>query len=233
MAPQVARFKPTTRFLISGSALLIGILALWWVALRGPMLDLLRDAVGVFLQVKENSAGDWAVRVPFDKLLPPSAQRPIARQVHFVNFEMPRSDATRFIFSLPVYWAIILASPGAKRKLRSLLIGTAVMAALEVARLLAFLDLTAYDVISQIQGDPGFQWGRRLGLYLVPNVLPYMLPFALALSLHRELREQILQSAKETNVQAISLRRASSNRAGLPPGIIHRGPLAKGRRDRP
>jgi hypothetical protein len=218
----VQRFEPTTRFLISGSVLLIGILALWWVALRGPMLDLLRDAVGVFLQVKENPAGDWAVRVPFDKLLPPSAQRPIARQVHFVNFEMPRSDATRFIFSLPVYWAIILAAPGSKRKLRSLLIGTAVMAALEVARLLAFLDLTAYGVISQIQGDPGFQWGRRLGLYIVPNVLPYVLPFGVALSLHRELREQILQFARKTNVPAF--------RGATPAGITNRAPTAKVRR---
>jgi len=199
MPPPVPRFKPTTRFLISGSALLIGILALWWVALRGPMLDLLRDAVGVFLQVKENPAGDWAVRAPLEKLLPPTAQRHVVRQIHFVNFEMSRSDVTRFIFSLPVYWAIILASPGAKRKLRSLLIGTAVMAALEVAGLLAFLDLTAYNVIAQIQGDPGFQWGRRLGLYIVPNVLPYVLPFGVALSLHRELREQILQFAKDTN----------------------------------
>jgi len=224
MPPPVPRFKPTTRFLISGSALLIGILALWWVALRGPMLDLLRDAAGVFLQVKENPSGEWTVRAPLEKLLPPTAQRPVAREIHFVNFEMPRSDATRFIFSLPVYWAIILASPGAKRKLRSLLIGTAVMAALEVALLLAFVDLTAYDAISRIQGDPGFQWGRRLGLYMVPNVLPYVLPFGVALSLHRQLREQVLQFAKETNVQAFC--------AGLPADRINRGPLAKVRRGR-
>ena len=171
------------------------------------MLDLLRNAAGVFLQIKENPSGDWTVRVPFEKLLPPTAQRPVARQIHFVNFDMPRGDATRFIFSLPVYWAIILAAPGAKRKLRSLLIGTAVMAALEVALLLAFVDLTAHDAISRIQGDPGFQWGRRLGLYMVSNVLPYMLPFGVALSLHRQLRAQILQFARETNVQAFSVRR--------------------------
>ena len=41
---------------------------------------------------------------------------------------------------------------------------------------------------------------RHLGLYIVPNVLPYVLPFGVALSLHRELREQILQLAKETNI---------------------------------
>ncbi len=232
MPPPVPRFKPTTRFLMSGSVLLIGILALWWVALRGPMLDLLHDAAGVFLQIKENPSGGWAVRVPFEKLLPPTAQRPMPRQIHFVNFDMPPSDASRFTFSLPVYWAIILAAPALKRNLRSLLIGTAIMAALEVALLLAFVDLTAYDAISRIQGDPGFQWGRRLGLYIVPNVLPYVLPFGLALSLHRELREQILQFAKETSVPAFS-RRPASHRAGLPAGITNRGPMAKVRRGRP
>jgi len=212
MPPPVLQFKPTTRFLMSGSALLIGILTLWWVALRAPMLDLLHSAAGVFLQIRENSSGDWTVRVPLEKLLPPTAQRPVARQIHSVNFDMPRSDASRFIFSLPVYWAIILAAPGSKRKLRSLLIGTAVMAALEVALLLAFVDLTAYDAISRIQGDPGFQWGRHLGLYIVPNVLPYLLPFGVALSLHRGLHEQILQFAKETS-------------------ITNRSPMAKVRRD--
>ena len=198
MPPPVQRFEPTTRFLLSGSALLIGILALWWVALRGPMLGLLHNAAGAFLQIREKPSGDWTVRVPLEKLLNPTTQRPAARQIHFVNFDMPRSDATRFIFSLPVYWAIILAAPGSKRKLRSLLVGTAIMAALEVALLLAFLDLTAHEAISRIQGDRGFQWGRPLGLYIVPNVLPYLLPFGVALSLHRELREQILQFAKDT-----------------------------------
>jgi hypothetical protein len=187
----VPQLRPTTRFLLRGSTLLIGILALWWVSLRGPMLDLLHGAAGVFLQIRENPSGDWIVRVPFETLLPPTAKRPVAQQIHSINFEMPRSDASRFIFSLPVFWAIILAAPCARRNLWSLLIGTAIMAALEVALLLAFVDLAAYQAISHIQGDAGFRWGRQLGLYIVPDVLPYLLPFGVALSLHRELREQV------------------------------------------
>jgi hypothetical protein len=205
----VPRFKSTTRFLMSGSVLLIGLLTLWWFALRGPMLYLLHGAAGVFLQIGENPSGNWTVRVPLEKLLPPTAQRPVARQIHSVNFDMPKSDPTRFIFSLPVYWAIILAAPGARRNLRSLLIGTAVMAALEVTLLLLYVNLTAYDVVSRLEGDAGIQWGRHLGVYIVADVLPSMMPFGVALSLQRELREQILPLENERTVQAFSQRRSA------------------------
>jgi len=184
---------------MSGSALLIGILALWWFALRGPMLNLLRDAAEAFVQVNENSSGDWSVRAPISILLPPTAQRPMPRQIHFVNLDLPRSDASRFTFSIPVYWAIILAIPSAQRKLRSFLVGTAIMAAFELVLLLTFIRMTAYDAISRIQGDPGFLGARRLVLYLVPNVLPYMIPFGLALALNRQLRVQVLKLPTKMN----------------------------------
>jgi hypothetical protein len=87
----------------------------------------------------------------------------------------------------------MLAAPGVKRNLRPLLLGSAVMAVVELALLLAFAYITARDGASQMAGteDAAGKWIRHVGVYLVASVLPYAGPFVVALSLHRELREQV------------------------------------------
>jgi hypothetical protein len=66
------------------------------------------------------------------------------------------------------------------------------MSGVEIALLLAFAQLTALGVVSQLTGTGGSdQWARQLGVYLVVNVLPYFLPFVVALLLHRELRSEV------------------------------------------
>lgn len=182
-----------TRFLLRGSVLLIGVLTLWWFALVGPMLYLLQAGAGVFLQIEETPSSGWTVSVPIEIILPATPQQPLARQLRSIEFDMARSDAITFTFSLPVYWAIILAAPGVKRNLRPLLLGSAVMAAVELALLLAFAYITAREGAAQMSGaeDAAGMWIRHLGVYLVASVLPYAAPFVVALSLHRELREQV------------------------------------------
>jgi len=185
-------FEPQTRFLLRGSALLICLLTFWWFVLLGPMLYLLKGAAGVFLSIEESASGGWTLRVPLEKTLPPTPQQPVARQIRSIDFDMPRGDAITFLFSLPVYWAIILAAPGVRRNFRPLVVGTLVMSAAEIALLLGFAELTALSAASEWTGDGYFaEWVRQVGVYLIVNALPYAAPFMVAISLHRELRSEV------------------------------------------
>ena len=188
-----------TRFLLRGSALLIGLLALWWFALVNPMLYLLKGAGAAFVEINENPSGDWTLRVPLDMVLPATPQEPLARQIRSIDFDMPRGDAITFTFSLPVLWAILLAAPACK--LRSLLSGTIAMAAVEVALLLAFAQITGRESASQLAGTDHAvgRWLRHVGVYLTVNVLPYIAPFVVAFTVHRELRDGVFGSVVLTS----------------------------------
>ena len=209
--------KPQTRFLLRGSALLVGLLSLWWFLLLSPMLYMLKDAAGVFLLIQENPSGDWTLRVPLEKTLPATPQQPVAQQVHSIEFDMPRSDLIAFTFSLPVYWAIILAAPGVRRNLGPLLVGTAVMAAVELAMLLVFAEISARNTAAQLGGgeDAVGKWARQFGEYLLASVLPYATPFVVALSLHRGLRAAIFpwSNVVEAPASPLPLTRAQGRRS--------------------
>jgi hypothetical protein len=168
------------------------LLTLWWFVLLGPMLYLLEGAAGGFLLITENPSGDWTVRVPLERMLSATPERP-AQQIHSVDFDIRRSDVISFTFSLPVYWAIILAAPRVRRCLRPLLLGTVLMCAVELVLLVIFAPITARNAVSQLDGaaDAGGKWVRHVGEYLIISVLPYVVPFVVALSLHRHLREEI------------------------------------------
>jgi hypothetical protein len=181
--------EPQFRFLVRGSALLISLLTLWWFVLLGPMLYLLKSATSIFVSIEENSSGAWTLRVPFEKTLPPTPQQPISRQIRSIDIDMTRSDATMFIFGLPLYWSIILAAPGLRRNVRPLILGTLVMSAVEIALLLGYAEITALSAASQLTGTgPVAEWIREVVFYLIVNVLPYGVPFIVALSLHSGLR---------------------------------------------
>ena len=196
--------KPQTRFLLRGSALLVGLLSLWWFLLLTPMLYALKGAAGAFLLIQENPSGDWTLRVPLEKILPATPQQPVAQQVHSIDFDMPRGDVIAFTFSLPVYWAIILAAPKVWRNLRPLLIGTVLMAGVELAMLLVFAQISAHNSAALLAGgaDATGTWARHLGEYLIVSVLPYGTPFVVALSLHRELRGEIFPRNKDVETPA-------------------------------
>lgn len=187
------KLKPQTRFLLRGSALLVGLLILWWFLLLSPLLFALKIAAAPFIGMQENPSGNWTLTVPLEKTLPATPQQPVAQQVHSIDFDMPRSDVIAFTFSLPVYWAIILAAPCVRRSLRPLLAGTVLMAVVELAMLLVFAQISAHGTAAQLTGgeDAAAKWARHLGEYLIVSVLPYATPFVVALSLHRELRSEI------------------------------------------
>jgi hypothetical protein len=197
--------KPQTRFLLRGSVLLISLLLLWWFFLVNPLLFLLRGALeasGSVLYggaarelVSEAPSGDWSFRVPIEILLPPSPQQPTGAQVQSIEFDMPRSDVTAFTFSLPVYWAIILAAPGIRRAMRPLILGTVLVAILEIVLVVWFVEISAHKVAAQLYAPQSgtASWLLRFGEYLVVNVIPYAAPFLIAIALHRELRWQMLR----------------------------------------
>ena len=184
------------------------------------MLYLLQGAAGAFVLIGENPSGDWSFRVPLEGVLPATAQRPVAQQIRSIDFDMPRSDVVTFTFSLPLFWAIMLAAPGVRRNLRALLLGTALMSAIEVALLLLFAQITARNAVSQLAGvgDADGKWLRHVGEYMVVNVLPYAVPFVAALSLHRELREAVLPLTGEAEAAAVArpMDRAERRRAKHP-----------------
>jgi len=195
-------FEPQTRFLVRGSALLIALLTLWWFVLLGPMLYLLKGAAGVLLPIEDHPSGDWTLRVPVDVTLHRTPRQPLPQQLRSIEFDMPRSDAVTFTFSIPVYWAIMLAAPGVRRKRSPLLLGTAAMAAIELVLFLGFAHITAADAAAQLAGTEyaADKWIYRVGVYLVVSVLPYAAPFVVALWLDRELREEVLSLGRRVEV---------------------------------
>ena len=201
--------SPQTRFLLRGSVLLISSLILWWFFLVNPLLFFLRGALevtgslfygsAVHDLVTETSSGDWSFRVPMDIVLPPSPEQPTGALVHSIDFDMPRSDVTAFTFSLPVFWAIVLAAPGIRRALWPLIHGSMLVMLLEIVLVVCFVQISAYKVAAQMQPAQGqaASWLLRFSEYMVVNVIPYAAPFLIAIALHRELRWQMLGWGKK------------------------------------
>jgi hypothetical protein len=200
--------SPQTRFLLRGSALLIALLALWWFLLLNPLLFLLRGAVDVCGAavlgsdsrefVRETPQGDWSVRVPLEIAAPASAPgRSGPTAIHSIDFDIARADVIAFTFSLPVYWAIVLAAPGIRRVLRPLVFGSLLIAVLEIVLFLAFAEIFAHKIAAGLSAPEGTaaSWHLRLGEYLVVGVIPYVAPLLVAFALHRDLRSQVLRWA--------------------------------------
>jgi hypothetical protein len=194
--------SPQTRFLLRGSAALLLMLALWWLLLLNPLLFLLRGSVSVFGPlvlgasrefVRETPQGDWTVRTPLEATVPGQTG---ATAIRSIDFDIARSDVAAFTFSLPVYWAIMLAAPGIRRSLRPLFYGTLLTAALEIGLFLTFAKIFAHKTVAGL-ASPGVEanWGLRFGEYLVVTVIPYVAPFLLALALRPDLRSQVLRWA--------------------------------------
>jgi hypothetical protein len=208
------------RFLLRGSALLVGLLVLWWFVLAGPMLCLLKEAAESFVDIQENAAGGWTVSVPLEASLPAAPGRPTPQNIRSVDFDIPRTDVNGFTFSIPVFWAVVLAA-GGRRSLRPLMLGTALMCAYELGSLLVFFRITARSAVAQIAGgqDASVKWIGAFGHYLVVNALPFIVPLVVALSLHRELRAAILPWGNALEPAVPSLRpnkRKVRRRTALP-----------------
>jgi|GEM_PF-1084803 hypothetical protein len=199
--------------------------------------------------VTETPSGDWSFRVPLEVAMPPieRAAMPLALeqvplpgvvaprlpqqsgplQIHSIDFDIARSDVNAFTFSLPVFWAIVLAAPGIRRSLRPLIFGTILVAILEIVLLLIFVEISARNAAAQLAPQSGWtKWFLHFGEYLVVNVIPYAAPFPIALSVHRELRSQFFRWGEGTPIPG-------GRRPGLQSGAARNGrPRSKKQRRR-
>jgi hypothetical protein len=184
--------KTQTRFLIKASALMIALLVAWWFVLLNPLLFLLRGCGQIAIGITEAPSGEWNLRIPLEFTVPAEGGTP-ASQVHSIDFSIARADVIAFTFSLPVFWAIALAAPGLRRNLRALLWGTLATAAMEIALLLLYAEITARNAAVQLTHAPDGlgKWFLHFGEYMVVSVIPYAAPFVIAIALHRELRREI------------------------------------------
>ena len=219
--------KPHARFLMRGSALLILLLVFWWFLLLNPLLFLLRASAETFGSlilggdsrqfVTETPSGDWSFRVPLEVVAPNLPQQSGAAQIHSIDFDVARADVNAFTFSLPVFWAIILAAPGIRRNIRPLIFGTILMAILEIVLLLIFVEICARHAASQLVPQSSLtKWFLHFGEYLVVSVIPYAAPFLIAISAHRELRSQVIRWGEGPALPG-------GRRPGLRPGVAQTG----------
>jgi hypothetical protein len=197
-----------SRFLLRGTGLLTGLLVLWWFVLVNPLLFLLRESVEIcaglvfgssaMRLITETSNGDWTLEVPIEVTIPGSFEHPAPAHIHSIDFDLARSDAGAFTFGLPVYWAIILAVPGIRRGMRPLILGSLIMALVEIMLLLIFVEIFAHKMALQLSESQAAMsnWLLHFAEYLVVGVIPYAIPFLVAIRLHCQLSAQIFRQGE-------------------------------------
>jgi hypothetical protein len=196
------------KFLLRGSLLLTAMLSLWWLALQLPLLTLLRLSEEVTLRllgsdsgdpIAVEPSGDWTFRVPVEDSAKNTTPA-YPSKIHSITFSMPRSDVVLFTFSLPVYWAIVLAALVRRSDLQALVWGTVLVAVVEVLSLLGFLEITAHSVLAQMHPAANWlgSWPRELGNYLLMQVIPFVAPILIAVASHRELRSHVFPQAAQS-----------------------------------
>ena len=231
--------KTPTRFLFRGSALLIGLLALWWFVLLDPMLSALQGVGDIAARLvfggkrgefmRENVSRNWTFRIPKKIIVPASPIMPVLQQSDSVDFDVARLDVIGFTFSLPVFWAVILAAPGWRRNLRPFLAGTGLIALIELMLLLTFAATSAHRAAAAISSVPigAFEtWLLGFSDYLTVLVVPYLAPIVVAFVVHHELRRDVFGwTARHKPPSANS----SSNRSSsLAAGHSHKTRSARG-----
>ena len=100
------RLKAPTRFLLRGSALLIGLLTLWWLVLLDPMLSALQGAGDIAARLvfggnsgefmREDVARNWTFRVPKKIIVAGSPVTPRPQQIDSIDFDVRAHGCHRF-----------------------------------------------------------------------------------------------------------------------------------------
>ena len=225
------QLKAPTRFLLRGSALLIGLLTLWWFVLLDPMLSALQGVGDIAARfvfggnsgefMREDGSRNWTFRVPKKIIVPGSPVRPMPQQIDSIDFDVPRMDVIGFTFSLPLFWAVVLAAPGWRRNLRPFLAGTCLIAVVELILLLTFAATSAHKAAAALLSTPmgAFEaWLLRFSDYLTVLVVPYIAPIVVALAVHRELRRDVFGwTTREKQQDCESGNKTMRPRARRPP----------------
>jgi hypothetical protein len=192
--------KSHLRFLLRGSAAIFLLLGVWWLALLNPLLLVTRGSAGLLGHLllggdapaidSGGVEGGWKVNVPVEFSAPASNGSGAFELFHSLDFELERADLLIFTFSLPAFWALMLAPPWRRDLFRPLLLGSLLMAAVSAVLALAFVEIYARTLAEQLahtQGDVA-KWLLRFAYYLVANVVPYAAPLLAAVALHSGLK---------------------------------------------
>ena len=116
-----------------------------------------------------------------------------------VDFTVPARDLLVFTLGVPLYLALGLSVPG-PRRIRPLLLGCALEAALGILSVVVFAEVTAYNSLAQVRAATSAleHWFLDLIWNLVTGVLPYAGPLVVAVWLHSELRRRIFAASVVT-----------------------------------
>jgi hypothetical protein len=194
---------PQVRFLLRGSTLLIALLILWRLELQPPMLFLMQAGESFALRLSSNGGapepitidqeGDWNFRIPVADTVRENTRGLGPVNLRDIQFTIPRPDVVLFTFSVPVFWAIVLAAPISGSCARVLLWGTAVVSLVEILSLFAQVQIIAYGAAAQLHAsEEGLMaWGREVSTRLLIGVIPFAAPVLAAVALHRDLRSQL------------------------------------------
>jgi len=193
-------------FLLRGLVLLPAMLALWWLLLLNPLLDMLRVSAqlalralpraGALTRITEEAGGDWAIRMPLPSPLETTAQRMFGAnqtqpvKTRFLTLRLPRQAFIRFTMAMPLFWAIVLAAPLSRRTVRAVLAGSALLAVLALLTGALFVAYTIHQQIPLVLSRAGV-FLLKFSHYLNTDALPYLAAIVLAFWLHADLRSQV------------------------------------------
>jgi hypothetical protein len=212
------------RFLLRALAFLALMLVLWWLVLLNPLLAGLRLSAELTLRLLPGGSSvshvtigpdrNWTFQVPApaavvnqertQQMLGAAAAGSGRIKIRSMKVEGAARYPILFTVSLPLYWAILLAGPGWRRRLPlRMACGTAVLA------LFSLLSIAVYAVrlvggYFQLttQGLPGFLTDSAM--YLAVGVVPYLAPVLVALTLDEELRGLILAGDAEPAAEPVA-----------------------------
>jgi hypothetical protein len=192
-------------FLLRGLVLLPAMLALWWLLLLNPLLDMLRVSAelalraapraGALTRITEEAGGDWAIRMPLPNPLEAAARQMFGSsqgqvKTRFLTLRLPRGLFIRFTMAMPLFWAIVLAAPLGWRTARAMLAGTALLAVLALVSSALYVAHTLQQQMPLVTSRAGV-FLLDFSHYLNTDALPYVAAIVLALWLHADLRSQV------------------------------------------
>jgi len=175
---------PQLRFLLRATLLFAALLALWWYVLRPPLLDWVQFSSEILLQSLPGVHSPTSVTIETGRMWNLQVPIPGGRSIHIRAEER---YPVLYTVALPLFWAVLLASPRSWRMLRALALGTAILLFLPAVSLLVY---AAHVVKVNLYPTAAPALGVFLNFadYLTGAVLPYILPVLLALALHPDLR---------------------------------------------
>ena len=197
--------KQQREFLLRASTLLVLFLSVWWFLLQTPALLVLYAGVKIpfaFLRdaaVTLEPTGEWTFRAPVEDLSSNVDGGDGGARMDSVDFTVPARDLLVFTLGVPLYLALGLSVPG-PRRIRPLLLGCALEAALGILSVVVFAEVTAYNSLAQMRAATSAleHWFLDLVWNLVTGVLPYAGPLVVAVWLHSELRRRIFAASVVT-----------------------------------